>query len=166
LTATHGFTLIELVVTLSLITLMLFVTIPRLPNTSFTDGKRRTSTWITGKIQALKDKSVIRDRDHTLHIDMETGRLWISHESMTPDELHSARLKGFVLPDGARVQGVEFSDGEKQTSGQAEILFSKKGYSGKALIHTSFSDGTRRSFLVEPFLQKVKLYEGPISFNQ
>ncbi len=162
----HGFTLIELVVALMLISLMLFMTIPRLPDKPFVDEKRKTSAWIVGRIQALKNKSVLQAKNHTLHIDLESGRLWTADDTMTTDELLSARQKGYVLPDGAQIQSIEFPGGEKQTSGQAEIWFSKKGYSRMALIHTRFSDDSLRSFLVEPFLPKVKIYERPISFSQ
>ncbi len=166
LSAAPGFTLIELVVVLALISLMLFVTLPRLPDNPFVDEKRKTSAWLMGRIQSLKDEAVLQARDYFLHIDMESGRLWSTHDSMNADELTSARQGGFVLPEGARVQSVAFPESEPQTTGQVDIRFSRKGYAQMALIHTAFSDDTQRWFLVEPFLPGVKLYEEPISFEQ
>jgi len=145
---------------------MLFVTVPRLPNNPFVDEKRKTSTWLMGKIQALKNEAVLQARDHFLHIDLESGRLWSTHVSMNADELAGARQAGTVLPEGARVQGVAFPESEPQTTGQVDIRFSRKGYAQMALIHTVFSDDTQRWFLVEPFLPGVKLYEKPISFEE
>lgn len=145
---------------------MLFVTVPRLPDNPFVDGKRKTSTWLVGRLQALKDKAVLQARDHYLHIDLESGRLWSTHASMGADELAGARQAGTALPEGARVQSVTFPESEPQTTGQVDIRFSRKGYAQMALIHTVFNDDTQRWFLVEPFLPGVKLYEEPISFEQ
>ncbi len=166
LTSVHGFTLIELVVVLALISLMLFMTVPRLPGNPFADEKRNTATWIIGKIRALKDQAALQARDHTLHIDLESGRLWSTNDAMQADELASAREGGYVLPDGARIQGVAFPEDEEQTTGQVDIHFSRKGYCQMALIQLSSNDGTQRWFLVEPFLPGVTVYEEPISFRQ
>ena len=164
--AAPGFTLIELVVVLALISLMLFVTVPRLPGNPFVDEKRKTSTWLMARIQALKDEAVLQARDHILHIDLDSGRLWSTHTAMNAEELADARQAGTVLPAGARVQSVTFPESAQQTTGEAAIRFSRKGYAQMALIHTVFSDDTQRWFLVEPFLPGVKLYEAPISFEQ
>ncbi len=164
--AAPGFTLIELVVVLALVSLMLFVTLPRLPANPFVDEKRKTSAWLMGRIQALKDKAVFQARDHFLHIDLESGHLWSTHAAMNADELAGARQSGSVLPAGTRVQGVAFPDSGQQTTGQVNIRFSRNGYAQMALIHTAFSDDTQRWFLVEPFLPGVTLYEKPISFEQ
>lgn len=145
---------------------MLFMTVPRLPGNPFVNEKRKASTWLMGRIQALKDKALLHARDHTLHIDLESGRLWSTHESMREHEVADAWQDGYLLPGDARVRGVEFPGNELHTTGRVDIRFSKKGYAQMALIHTAFSDGTQRWFLVEPFVPGVKLYAEPTSFRQ
>ena len=119
-----------------------------------------------GRIQALKDEAVLQARDHFLHIDLESGKLWSTHASMDREALADARQAGSKLPEGARVLGVAFPRSGQQTTGQVDIRFSRKGHAQMALIHTAFSDDTQRWFLVEPFLPGVKVYEEPFSFNQ
>jgi prepilin-type N-terminal cleavage/methylation domain-containing protein len=56
-----GFTLIELIVVISLIGLMLFVSLPRLQDNPFLDGGKQSSRWLIGKVRSLKE-SAIRDQ--------------------------------------------------------------------------------------------------------
>ena len=55
--------------------------------------------WIIGTVQALKQKSVHERKDYTLHIDIDTGKLWVSNESMTTEELLEAEQNGYAVPD-------------------------------------------------------------------
>jgi prepilin-type N-terminal cleavage/methylation domain-containing protein len=162
----QGFTLIELLVVMSLITLMLFVTIPRLPANPFMDGKSKASAWIMRKVPALRDQALEQIADRTLHIDLDNQRLWTTGESMTEVELEAASHGGYAFPEGDSLESVEFPDGERLTTGHIKILFSRHGYAQSAIITARFSDGARRSFLIEPFLHGVKLYEKDIHFDQ
>ncbi len=166
LSTDRGFTLIELMVVLALVALLLTVTVPRLADNPFSDDKRTASMWIASKTQVLRRQSLSQARDHALHIDMETGHLWTTHAAMRPEEFVTARQGGYVLPAGTLIKSVEFPNADLQTSGQAEILFYKKGYAQKAMILAEFEDGSHRSFLIEPFLPRVKIYEEPVRINQ
>lgn len=162
----RGFTLIEMVVVLALVALLLAVTLPRLAVNPFSDTKRQTTLWIINKIQQLKEQSLRETRNHSLHIDMDTGHLWSTHAAMQPDAINRARQDGYTLPEGIRIENVEYPNRTRQTSGEAEIVFFDKGYSQMALIQTRFADNSRRAFLIEPFLPRVKIYEEPIYINQ
>ena len=166
ITSSQGFTLIELLVVLSLVSLMLFITIPRLQDNPFLDQNRKASMWIIGTVQALKQKSVREHQDYALHCNIDSGQLWISNESMTTEERLEAEQSGFSVPDEFRIKDIEFPGQGKISIGQSDIHFSKKGYSDMALIHVELSDNSQRSFLIEPFLPRVKLYEENISFKQ
>ena len=75
-------------------------------------------------------------------------------------------LKRFSVPAEFTVKDVEFPDRGQISIGQPDIRFSKKGYSDMALIHVELSDNSQRSFLIEPFLPRVKLYAENISFQE
>jgi hypothetical protein len=49
--------------------------------------------------------------------------------------------------------------------GQADIYFNEKGYSDKAIIHLKNDDNEKFSFLIEPFLLRVRLYNGYTEFE-
>jgi prepilin-type N-terminal cleavage/methylation domain-containing protein len=160
-----GFTLIELIVVISLISLILFVAIPRFQSTVFTDNTNKTSRWIMGKVQSLKTRAVRDQNLYILHVSLDANKLWVSDGSMSEEELENAELQGYKLPDDVRLIDVEYPQNEIIALGTADIRFYQKGYSDKALIHLENSDSEQRSFLIEPFLPGVKLYEKHIAFE-
>lgn len=161
----NGFTLIELIAVIALISIMLFLAIPRFKTHFLSNTTKEASRWILLKIPALKEKAVREQKNYILHIDFDSEKLWISHDDMSEDEIQNARINGYDLPDDIKLQDVEFPGGEQISAGKAEIFFYAKGYSDKAVIHIVNEDGDRFSFLVEPFLLRVQLYDTHIGFE-
>ncbi len=155
----NGFTLIELIVVLSLISIIIFVSVPRFHNETLPDNTKKLSRWIMLTSQSLKEKTFCNQKLYTMHVDMETRRLWVTDGSMSEDEVLKAGQKGFLIPDDVEVLDVEFPGNNKIISGLANINFYANGYSDMALIHIKDNDDNQLSLLIEPFLSKVKLHE-------
>ena len=159
-----GFTLMELMVVLALLSIMLVFSVPRLHKTFFLDDSKSSSRWMIGKIQALKETAVRTQNHHTLHFDLDTDHYWETNESMSPEDLETAAMDTKPLPDGLKIADIEFPVRGKVSSGRTEITFYKGGYSDKALIHTQ--DGEAYvSYLIEPFLSEVTRYEAYADFE-
>lgn len=161
-----GFTLIELIVVIALISLFLSFTIPRFRETLLTNESQKNYRWILGTIRELKRRAVEENRGFALHVDVNTRTFWITDESMSDESRLLAGQDGYVLTESLSVLDVEFPHKEKVTSGRADIFFYKAGYSDKALIHLESKDTGRLSFLVEPFLTTVKLYPHYAGFDE
>lgn len=159
-----GFTLIELIVVVTLLGLMLFFSLPRLQNNPFLDDTKKSSRWLIGKIQTLKESAIRDQKRYTLHFDLDSGRVWETHESMSPENLENAELESYELPDNIRIIDIEYPTKGKIYSGQAEITFYKAGHTDKALVHMQ-DDDTDLSFLIEPFLSDVQLFEQYAGFD-
>jgi prepilin-type N-terminal cleavage/methylation domain-containing protein len=159
-----GFTLMELIVVITLIGIMLFFSLPRLQHNPFLDDTKKNARWLIGKVQILRENAVRDQKQYTLHLDLDSGRMWETNESMSPEDLESAALQSYALPDGIRIVDLEYPSRGKINSGQVEILFYKAGYSDKALIHLQQGD-TYQSFLIEPFLADMKFFEKYASFE-
>ena len=160
----EGFTLIELIVVLALMGLMLFFSLPRLQNNPFLDNSKQSSRWLIDKIQALKENAIRDQKMYTLHFDLDSGRIWETNESMSQDDIESAVLNSYALPDDLRIVDIEYPTRGKINSGQAAITFYKAGYTDKALVHMQDGD-TYLSFLMEPFLPNVQFFEKYASFD-
>lgn len=160
----EGFTLIELIVVLALIGIMLFFSLPRLQNNPFLDDSKKSSRWLIDKIQSLKESAIRDQKMYTLHFDLDSGRIWETNESMSQDDIESAVLNGYALPDDLRIIDIEYPTKGKIHSGQAAIIFYKAGYTDKVLVHMQDGD-TNLSFLMEPFLPNVQFFEKYASFE-
>ena len=160
-----GFTLIELIVVISLIGLMLFFTLPRFGDNPFLDDSDQSSRWLIGKVQSLKESAIRDQKQYSLHFDLDSGRIWETNESMSAEDIEVAACNSSKsLPDDLRIIDIEYPQKGKINSGRAELVFYKAGYTDKALVHMQEGD-SYLSFLIEPFLSNVQFYESYTSFG-
>ena len=160
----NGFTLLELIVVMSLLGIMLIFTVPRFHETLFLDKTKTGSRWIIGKIQALKEAALRNQKQYSLHINLDLDQFWETAATMSAEELENAELNASPLPSGLKIADIEYPIRGKITSGQTEITFYKNGTSDKVLIH--LQDGDEYvSYLIEPFLSEVTRYEIYASFE-
>jgi Tfp pilus assembly protein FimT len=165
LPVSEGFTLMELIVVTCLLSLFLMFSIPRLQSVMPTDHLNATVRRMISSVSELKNIAVQNSRFYTLHLDMDHHLMWISHEAMTEAEAMTARKIGFRLPADVRILDVESPDCGKISSGSADIYFSSRGYSSKAIIHLKGKDGAV-SLLIESFMPDVSYYGRRISFQE
>ena len=145
----NGFTLIELIAVIFLISLMLFFAIPRF----------KDSRWIMAKVLTLKERAVRDQKLYILHVNLDSNRLWMTNELMSEQELQDAAQNAYELPEDIQVLDVEYPYEEIISEGRADIHFYKRGYSDRAMIHVENNDNEQLSFLIEPFLSRIKVYE-------
>jgi prepilin-type N-terminal cleavage/methylation domain-containing protein len=159
-----GFTLMELIVVVTLLSILLVFAIPRFESTVFQDDAKRSSRWIIGEIQMLKESAVRDQKRYTLHVNLDNNTAWETNESMSQEDQEQALLDGNQIPGSLRIIDVEFPSRGLVNTGVANIRFFKGGYSDKAMIHAEDGE-TRWSFLIEPFLSEVRLIDGYAGFE-
>ncbi|QTA93222.1 type II secretion system protein [Desulfonema magnum] len=164
--AEDGFTLIELIVVISLISIMFFFTMPRFQEAIGLNESQKVSGWIMVKTQTLKENAVRNQKLHTLHIGLDSGTMWTSSGDVTEEALEEGELKGYKIPEDIRITAVEYPVKGNVSMGRADICFYKQGYSDKVLIHIEDDDNNQRSLLIEPFLSKIKIYEEHVGFEE
>lgn len=159
-----GYTLLELIVVMALMGIVFFFAVPRFEGSFFVDDAKQSSRWLIGKLQTLREEALRTRRQQVLHIDLDGNRLWETAEAMTPEETDRAVRRAQRLPGGGRVVSVDFPLQGRVNAGRAEIRFSRDGHSDRALIHLQHGE-TYTSFLLEPFLSQVKIFERVIGFD-
>jgi prepilin-type N-terminal cleavage/methylation domain-containing protein len=173
-----AFTLIELIVVISLISIVLAFALPKL-NISFgTDQERKLSAWIVLTVKSLKENALREQIPYILYLDFDNQQMWTAKDapaeeknqeetaaSGKPDkEKEIPQENKYLLPQGYKLMDVAFTDDEKIREGIVPIHFYPKGYSDKAIIHIQDADDNRYSYLVESFLPHVKISEEYIEF--
>jgi prepilin-type N-terminal cleavage/methylation domain-containing protein len=183
---TGGFTLIELIVVMTLITIMLGFATPQLRSVLFVDGTKKTSRWMMITIPAIKTKAIREQELMVLGISIDQNNMWVVDPQPTPTEKNNdedAELKDlsdlenaddlkeepakqniFKLPTDVHIVNVEFPNEDQISMGEVEINFYPQGYSDHAIIHLENNDGNRFSFLIEPFLSNIKRIDDYVGF--
>lgn len=160
-----GFTLIELIVVIALMSVVLFLILPRFQTNLLINKSKKASLWLMVTVQGLKQTAIREQKDYMLHISLDTGKMWTSHSAMKDEELTTAEKNAFYLPEGLRIVDIEYIDNRRITFGTATIHIYKEGYTDKVLIHMADENNQALSFLIEPFLATVKRYEEYVSFD-
>ncbi|MFW6080553.1 MAG: type II secretion system protein [Desulfosalsimonas sp.] len=156
-----AFTLIELIVVISLIGVMLFFAVARLDRSFFTDDSRRFSGWLLTNVRDLKSTAVEKQEKFALYVDLEGNRIWREAASRKQDRTGNEEgPEKISLPAGHRFTGVMFSQDLEVTSGIAKIYFYPGGYSDRAIIRVRKNDGSRASYRIESFLPHASMTEG------
>lgn len=159
-----GFTLVELAVVILLISITLVFAAPRLPELPIGDPSGTAARWIIFNVRDLRERAVRERNRFTLHVGIDGNRFWITHQAMTAEQREEAAAAGYRLPAGVRVADVEYPDGSRLLSGQADIAFHARGYSDRVMLHIAEGQN-RMSFQIEPFLSRVKVYDRYVSFE-
>lgn len=175
ISGSFGFTLLELIVVLFIISIMFGFAAPEFSQRLFRDDVETTLNWIVFNAGKLKADAKNRNKDFYMCINSVENIISIKADSKENesfdeqiDKIGSSEreIKAELnVPENISIDRVEFRRSKEQTDDDLCIQFYKKGYSDHAIIHISDFDGNYYSCLIQPFISKVKVYEKNISFE-
>lgn len=161
----NGFTLIELIVVIALISTMFMFSVPNLLGRLDVDSSEKFTRWIETNVRHLKVKAVKDQREYTLNINVSDNIIWISDEGMDDEALENAKQKSLTLADDIRIIDVQYPETIEKADDKTVIVFHKEGYSDMAAIHLEDSDGDKMTYIIEPFLPDVKIFYEYVGFE-
>ncbi len=153
-----GYTLIELVVVMVLISIMLAVSVPRFRSALVSDQLMYSSRRLVGMIQEVRGKAVREYSDYRLCFDLEKRRVWYAREGDGEGEGEPPEM--FQLPGGVVIRDVGSGDEVGQDAGATFVSVSRKGYASPAAIHLAEENGRTVTLFVSPFLARVRIAAG------
>jgi general secretion pathway protein H len=159
-----GFTLIEILVVMLLITIVFAVTIPRLDSGLVESSKKKTTRWVVNAAGELRGLSVEKQKEYALMVDLGRNRMWFIHADMDEEALAAASEKAFAMPRSIRIVDIQFPDKERITSGTTQIAFYPSGYSDYAVINLQDDGAQRFAYKIEPLLPKVTVVDQWLEF--
>ncbi len=159
-----GFTLLELIVVLSIMGTLLFFTLPEFRDFNFFSLEQRSAGNLLKVIKNLKTKSVSQNRNYVLHLSALTSMVWITDDFMDDKDLENARKNSADLSGYIRVVDVHFYGILPEKKEEYEIVFSGQGYCDMALIHLK-KDTDDVTIFVEPFVVETRLLKGYVSYD-
>lgn len=159
-----GFTLIELMVVLLLITIVFSVTIPKMDTTIIQDPRKKTTRWLKNTARELRSAAIEKQIVQIMVVNLDLNRLWVTNEMMDEEAKYEAAENGFRIPSAIHMIEVQFPAKDRIGGGQAEIKFYPAGYSEHATINLENDDAERFSFTVEPLIPKIKVLEEWVTY--
>lgn len=161
-----GYTLIELIVVIVLLGIIFSFTAPKFRDAVLTDSLKNVTRDLIGKINILRNDAILESKDYLLRFDLEKNEYWHENTNSTPKGKEFDYIKSVKrLPSDVRITDVWIKDRGKQMSGDIAIRFTRIGYAQESAIHLESEDGREFTLVVNQFLQKVKVMENYVEFE-
>ncbi len=159
-----GFTLIELIVVISIISILFSFSFPLFKNITKPYDSEGKAADIVRLINDLKKRAIKLNLDFTMHIDTGLGMIWVTDESMDDEAKEEAEKNGKLLSEDILILNIEFPGIKTSGTEEYKIKFRKLGYSDFALIHI-IEHEKNITLKIEPFLSKVQKLNKHVFFE-
>ena len=159
-----GFTLMELMVVMFLMTIVMAVAVPRLGEGMLQDPQKHLNRWMVNTVRTLRAMAMEKQVIQLLVLDLDEQRMWVADAQMDEMAMAAAAEKAFQLPGSIKLVGVIFPDADRASSGTVTLRFYPSGYADQALVHAEYADNIRFSYKIEPLLPKVKRLEQWVTY--
>ncbi len=156
-----GFTLLEIMVVLFLITLVALIIAPKLSfhKSSTLAGMTRR---IVREIRELQWEAISRQRMVRLEYDLDRGRLSASELAPSGNlvSLGGPELKGYRLPKGIHLSQVKVLHEGKVTDGKTFTQFFPSGSVESTTIFLTGRKGGRLTIVIRPITGRIQVFAG------
>jgi len=162
-----GYTLIELIVVIVLFGIIFSFAAPKFRDAVLTDSLKNVTRDLIGKIKILRSDAILESQDYFLRFDLEKNEYWHENANSTPKgKEFDYKASVERLPSDVRITDIWIRDRGKQMAGDITIRFTKIGYAQESAIHLESEDGREFTLVVNQFLQKVKVMENYVEFEE
>jgi len=155
-----GFTLIELMVVVTILSLVALLVIPLLPSTDAAN-LRSSARRLSAVIRYLGERSVTTKTPYRMRLDLADNTITVKQitngEETAPDDPFFARK---LLADGVTVEDVEIPRLGKLGVGEVTVFFGGRGLEEFIIIHLKGGKEHRFTVMAFPSGGKVQVLEG------
>jgi len=161
----RGYTLIELIVVIVLLSLMFGLAVPKLRQAVLNDSLDTTSLRIIGLVEDLRERAISDQVSYVLHLDMRGNKLWAFAVNASEEQQETAKDRAYQLPRDVEIEDI-WSWSRGKSYDEAVIHFTKKGYIEQSMIHLQSDEGRQLSLELTPFLGSIKIHDGYVDFDR
>lgn len=155
----NGFSLVELIVVMFILSFLAFFTIPLFKAPGYLQTEfSKSSTGFARFMDGLRQKAVKEHMDYELHIDMTSGDAWVRMPGGTDTDSPKPSFSGL------QISGIELGPSDLDEPENAIIRFSHTGITDMAVIRMEEDDDTV-TLRLHPFIETVEIINGAYSLN-
>jgi general secretion pathway protein H len=156
----HGFTLIELVVVIVVLSMVTLLVWPLLPSTSAAD-LRHSSRQLATVIRYLGERSVTTKTDYRLEFSLPDGTLTVKKitdgKETPPEDPFFSRQ---ILTEGVTVEDVDIPRVGKISEGTVNVEFGASGLAEFMIVHLKGANDGHFTLTAYPEGGRVEIAEG------
>lgn len=164
-TSPAGFTLVELIVVMVLITMMTAFAIPKIRSSLFTDQLRATARKFIGLVSEIGQDARSKRTGVVLRFDRKQHLFTTAPAAGIMKDDTVKRYPKVRVSESVQVVDISTVHGGKKTLGELVILFSPRGYVDKTVVHFRDDSGDELSVILSPFLGVTRVLEGYVSLD-
>ncbi len=165
-----GFSLVELLVVLFILSILAFFTIPYFSPANDQGSEAGDYQTLARLMTSLKKKAVKENIDYLLHLDQVSGKVWVTQQvsdtaqiqneedEKTEDKENTQGIANFSFAD------IELLNHSDLDSTDTEICFYSQGYSDMAMVQIE-TEGGGITLKLHPFLLDVEILQRYVSLN-
>lgn len=160
----RGFTLLELIVVMSLISLSTGFVLPQIYS-AFSGGELRSAVRrFVGFIAETGQEARLRRTAFVLRYDREQRRFIAAPVDETEEGLDNEAQRKIQLGDSVRV--TEITAAHSSGTAEMSILFDQRGYADKTAVCFRHDNGDEMTVMLSPFLGLTKILDGRVSLEE
>jgi prepilin-type N-terminal cleavage/methylation domain-containing protein len=158
-----GFTLIELSITLFLIGVLFFISMPKIGNFLYQKDLSEVARSLKSTVHVLRSKSISTHRLTTLFLDLDKNLYWGAFTDPDEDGKDRTRKPFLVtprkLPEGTRFLDAANINTPKQTLGLMTSTFNSKGALEETVIHLSDQSKNVLTIIVNAYTGRFSIFD-------
>lgn len=158
-----GFTLLEIVIVVSVLALFVGLAVPRLPDMAGT-RIHRNARKISMALQLARSRAISLRRYYRVEVDLNQGSVSASYFGPEGTYIPDDEIRRTTLSDATILDVVNASDG-KVLEGTAWVRISPRGFIEPAHIH--IADQRERVLTIAPYAAsgRVQIHEGYVDLS-
>jgi general secretion pathway protein H len=159
----QGFTLVELIVVMVLISLTVSFAVPQIRSALFTNELTSAVRRVVGLIAETGQEARLKRTAVVLRYDRDQHLFTAAPAAGEGEESGGKKYQEVRLADSVQVTDIEAA--HRQDSSDLTISFDARGYIDKTAVHLHHDNGDELTVMLSPFLGITRILDGHVSLD-
>ncbi|MCW5198189.1 prepilin-type N-terminal cleavage/methylation domain-containing protein [Desulfobulbus sp. F4] len=159
----QGFTLIELIVVMALISLTVSFAVPQIRSSLYTNELNGAVRRFVGLVAETGQEARLKRAAVVLRYDRRQRLFTAAPTDSSVEEESGKKYQEVRLADSVQVTDIDAA--HRQDSTDLSIFFDQRGYADRTTVYFRHENGDELTVLLSPFLGSIQILEGHISLD-